>query len=107
MCDGTQLGVSVAASASFDKINCVKFNAAKCRRQNREHATGVGTKNKLYIYLYIKKNSDKLCGMRCGRKMSVCLIINCNEVWATGEEERRKTGKFVTDHMRKETGKMP
>lgn len=56
MCDDTQLGVAaaLAASASFHKINCVKFNAAKCRIQNREHArssqqlvTRHATKNKL------------------------------------------------------------
>lgn len=62
MCDvaqSTQLGVSLTASLplppppspltcrNFDKINCVKFNAAKCRRYNGELATDAATKNKL------------------------------------------------------------
>lgn len=58
MCDvvrSTQLGVSLTASPppstltcrNFDKINCVKFNAAKCRRYNGELATDAATKNKL------------------------------------------------------------
>lgn len=56
MCDvaqSTQLGVSLTASVppltcrNFDKINCVKFNAAKCRRYNGELATDAATKNKL------------------------------------------------------------
>lgn len=59
MCDmaqSTQLGVSLTASLTpplpltcrnFDKINCVKFNAAKCRRYNGELATDAATKNKL------------------------------------------------------------